>query len=421
MRDIRFRTTNYLPHQKTFFKSQHRQKALVSGYGGGKSFIFLRETLKNMIDLKRIENNLSNGWIVYPTYDLAEEIFVEPFTDLLDASRISYNYNKSKHRFDTECGTIKIFQLQKPQRIVGTNLTFIGFDEFDVESVKNCETAYRKALGRMRGSKETRLYIVTTPEGFKTTYDIFVKNQTSKKLLVQARTTDNPFLPPEYIESLYENYDERLVKQYVDGQFINITQGQIYYMFDRQLNKSEKELSFRHDINLVVDFNVNPMNWLIVQEFGDETHVVKEFSGRNTNTPEMAKRILEELGADEHIFVYGDYSGNSRDTRSRTTDYNIITEYIPNSKLRIKPNPPQLRRYNSMNSRLCNSKGARKLFVNIDKCPQLVMDLEQNSFKEGTREVDKSDDQRTHSAEALGYYVDYNFPILKPPRVSHRI
>lgn len=134
---IRISTAGYLPHQKEFFHSTARTLALVSGFGAGKTFIFLRKTLKNYL-LNVNNKGKSNGWIIYPTLQRADELFVEPFKELLDQSGINYKYNKSNMIFTSKYGTIRIYSLQTPKRLVGSELTFCGFDEFDVESIQNC-------------------------------------------------------------------------------------------------------------------------------------------------------------------------------------------------------------------------------------------------------------------------------------------
>ena len=70
----------------------------------------------------------------------------------------------------------------------------------DVESIANCDLAFKKAVGRLRGCDDAKLYIVTTPEGFKTTYKLFKKEH--KGELIKAKSTDNPYLPESYIEEL---------------------------------------------------------------------------------------------------------------------------------------------------------------------------------------------------------------------------
>ena len=404
--EFEFDTSSYLPHQKKFFNSKKRQKALVSGFGGGKSFIFIRETLKNHLTLKTA-SGLSNGWILYPTYDLAEEIFIQPFIEILEDAGIKYDYNISKHLFVTQHGRIKIYQLQKPQRIVGSNLTFVGIDEFDVESEKNCDMAYTKAIARLRGCDNPVFYIVTTPEGFKVTYRIFAENPMESKELVQAKTTDNPYLPESYIESLYESYDPKLIKQYIEGQFVNIAQGQVYYMFDRTLSGTDKEYDPKLGIDLCLDFNVDPMVWEVCQTTQDRSYYVDEILRHNTNTVEMAQAVADKYGKFTRYYLYGDYSGTGRDTRSRTTDYEIINQILPNCEMRVTPNPPVIDRTNAVNARLCNAKGERNLFINVKNCPHLTKDFEQVCYIEGKREIDKSNTERTHSSDAIGYREAY--------------
>ena len=48
------------------------------------------------------------------------------------------------------------------------------------------------------------------------------------------------------------------------------------------------------------------------------------------------------------------------------------------------------------------------------RCKGLIADLEQTVNKEGTREIDKSDKQRTHFTDGLRYAIDFEYPIIKP-------
>ena len=48
------------------------------------------------------------------------------------------------------------------------------------------------------------------------------------------------------------------------------------------------------------------------------------------------------------------------------------------------------------------------------KCKYLIKDLEQVVVKGMTRELDKSNTELTHFTDALGYFVDYEFPCRKP-------
>jgi hypothetical protein len=68
-------------------------------------------------------------------------------------------------------------------------------------------------------------------------------------------------------------------------------------------------------------------------------------------------------------------------------------------------------RINAVNARLCNSKGKRHLFINTKKCTHLTKDLEQVTYKEGKREIDKSNIERTHSSDNIGYMIEYKYSL----------
>ena len=66
---------DYLPHQWEFLISKKPINALVGGFGSGKTYAFLHKTFINHVT-KLNDNNVSNGWVIYPTYALAEELFI---------------------------------------------------------------------------------------------------------------------------------------------------------------------------------------------------------------------------------------------------------------------------------------------------------------------------------------------------------
>ena len=214
---------DYFPHQWEFIKSKKQINAYVGGFGSGKTHSFLHKTFINHITRKN-KDGISNGWIIYPTYSLAEDVFVPPFLDILREKGIEYNYNTSKHTIKTAYGNIRIFQMVKPDKIIGVSLSYCGFDEFDISSYRYCEVAFNKALGRMRDTEDPEIYICTTPEGMKYTYTLMVEKADDNKLLVRGKTKDNFYLPKSYLKLLEENYDKRLLKAYSLGEFVNLQQ-----------------------------------------------------------------------------------------------------------------------------------------------------------------------------------------------------
>lgn len=406
----------FLSHQFEFLTSNARILALVCGFGAGKTHAFLRKTLINHIFNVRDVDKKSNGWVLYPTLDLANELFVEPFKDLLGTMGIKFEFNASLGRFRTVYGWIKIYTLEQPGRMVGANLTFVGIDEFDTVKMTKALECYKKAIGRLRGNSNPQLYIVTTPEGFKATYNIFVENKKDSQKIIHAKTTDNHYLPDSYIELLEEQYDPKLLKAYLNGNFVNLTSGAVYYSFDRDLHVNEVDIPLdpNYPVNVCFDFNVFPYSVSWNQKYNDN-HIVflgEWVSKVHSNTQEACEALTKLLPRNIKVVVYGDASGRSGSAQSNVTNYQIINDVFGNYFEEViyrvpKSNPGVKDRINCFNNKLS------KNHVSFNKsCVKLIQDLEQVVWNEKGNELDKSNIERTHSSDGAGYFMVYEFPIL---------
>ena len=410
---------NYFPHQWDFLKKtgnpNARVSALVGGFGCGKTKIGLTKCLLSLINLQNPTLNKSNGLILYPTYSLSEEVFVEPFCRILEKASIPYDYNIAQHKFRTLFGNIKIYVTNQAHKIVGSNYTWCYIDEIDVESKRNAEIAVNKALGRLRGCEDAELFMTTTPEGFKFAHDFLVNKASPDKYGIHGRTEDNPYLPKSYIQSLKDNYDENLLKAYLNGQFVNLQKGICYNGFDRKRNIKECKYNPSQPIHVGIDFNVQPMACCIIQEQPnspqikviDEILLTQDGSG-DLLTERMMKTIKQKYPSRKY-YAYPDCTGSARHSSSRFSDIDLIRK--ANFMVYVRHiNPLVINRVNSMNNNL--SKGN----IIIDpKCKHLIRDLEQVVNKEGTREIDKtSHSELSHISDALGYYTDFKHPTTKP-------
>ena len=403
---------DYLPHQWEFITSKKQINALVGGFGSGKTYAFLHKTFINHIK-KRNDKDISNGWIIYPTYELAEELFVEPMKEIFERNGINYTYNIQKHKFTTPYGIMKIYQLQKPQRIIGAELTFIGFDEFDVESWKNCDIAYKKAIGRMRGSSDCEIYIVTSPEGFHYTHHQFVENDNDSKALIHGKTTDNVYLPDSYIDLLEQNYDKSMLQAYRDGEFVNISALSTYHSFERSKNVQKCEYDRSQPVRIGLDFNNDPMCSILFHPYKTEPKVrifdciSLSHQGQGDLLTSRICAVIKDKYPNHQYIVYPDASGFQRHTSAMFSDIDLLKQAGFKVNVR-KSNPPVTNRVNSVNKMLEGN-------IIIDpRCKALIQDLEKVTNKQGTRDIDKSNKLLTHMTDALGYAIEWEFPIIKP-------
>jgi len=110
--------------------------------------------------------------------------------------------------------------MEKPESIVGFKIARADVDELDTLPLRKAEHAWRKILARLRLNYDglNGADAATTPEGFKFTYQQWVKAIRDNPSLagmygmVQASTYDNESnLPDDYIPSLFATYPAQLV------------------------------------------------------------------------------------------------------------------------------------------------------------------------------------------------------------------
>lgn len=404
---------NFLPHQFEFLIDQTPITALVTGFGGGKTHVFLRKVLICHITKIRPTDGLSSGWVLYPTLDLANELFVEDFKLLLTSLDIKYEYNISLGRFKTKYGTIKVYTLETPERLVGGNLTFVGIDEFDTS--KKAEKCFKKAIGRLRGCDNPLFFIVTTPEGFGATYKIFVENKKKTQRIIQASTLNNPYLPKSYIDLLYDQYDPKMLKAYMEGKFVNLNSGSVYYAFDREKHVSIEDYDIDPNLplNICFDFNVYPysVSWNQIVNNENIRFLGEWVSKSHSSTEEACHNITKLLSKDLDVVIYGDASGRSGSANSTVTNYQIIDNIFRNHFKSVSYRVPKANGAVKDRINCVNSKLSKNHVTFNSTCSKLIQDLEQVVWNSNGTELDKSNIERTHSSDGAGYFFVWEYPI----------
>lgn len=191
-------------------------------------------------------------------------------------------------------------------------------------------------------------------------------------------------------------------------------------------------------ISLACDFNVDPMAWVIAQveedlqpEWFDTTslkmrdesssktiRILDEIYLPNSSTPAATNVFLDKIeamvprGQRVEVVIYGDASGHSRKTTT-ATDYRVIEEILERQgrftiSLRATRSNPGVRdRVTTVNNALLNAAGERRLLID-PKCKELKKDFMAMRWQRDVRgnptnDMDKSNPQRSHISDALGY------------------
>jgi hypothetical protein len=405
MDDVLQRIRNDLhPGQLAFVDDQTTSILGVSaGYGAGKT----RSLCAKAVHLA-MANQGFIGVVLEPTGPLIRDIWMSDFDDFLEAYDIPYTFRASplpEYNLHLPGGDTKILcrSFENWQRIIGINAAWILADEIDTVNPAIANKAFPKILGRLRSGNVRQFAAASTPEGFRWMWQTFASEDgkgREDRRLIRMRTQDNPYLPPDFIERMQANYDPQLLRAYLDGEFVNLTTGQVYDRFDRAKHVSGQcpDIS-REPLRIGVDFNVGNMSAVIAIRVGKSLYVVDEISGAH-DTDALAQKIKAHY-PDHKIYVYPDASGGNRSTNATQTDIAILESYGMSNQS-PKANPPVRDRVAAVQALLENGKGEVRLKI-AASCVKTIECLELQSYTEkGDPDKDAGYD---HMNDALGYLI----------------
>ena len=390
------------PGQLAFVEDQETQIiGLSAGYGAGKT----RSLCAKAVQLA-INNQGFTGAVMEPTAPLIRDIWQNDFETFLENYGIPSTQRQSplpEYILHLPEGDSRILcrSFENWSRIIGLNLAWVLADEIDTVAPSIADRAFPRILARLRSGNQRQFGVASTPEGFRWMWNTFGSNEAQKKTdrkLIKMRTYDNPHLPQDFITRLEENYEKGLLQAYLNGEFCNITTGQVYDRFNRTVHVTDTLPDITDEpLRIGIDFNIGNMNAVIGIAIGDKLLVVDEIK-ESHDTDSMAQEIKRRY-PQQKIYVYPDASGGNRSTNASKTDIQILESYgfINQSAL---SNPPVRDRVNSVQRLLENGKGQIRLQIH-SSATKVIECLELQSYTEkGDPDKDAGYD---HMNDALGY------------------
>lgn len=421
---------NLLPAQRKFFEIDHNFGTDVAlyqgGYGSGKTW---SGSLLGILLALRYPG--IRGLVGAQTYTLLRDTTLQSYFEHIEAMGLNTKYIKSESKLIFDNGSEILFRhLEEDDKLKSLNLGFVEIEEMsDVPYA-----TFKMLLGRLRQRKRPewknfryRLFGHTNPESSRGwIYENFASNPQENFRRILAPTTENIYLPKEYIETMRKSYNEDYFKMYVLGQDIDFAQGLVTKHFVK--DKQVKELVFneKYPIHVTCDFNVDPMCWYICQHYDGNVYVLKELVNTNTSTA-LSTRILAEVLTNyknHSIIINGDSSGDYNTTKG--ADYIIMRNELKqlgftNVEVRVLPkNPPIEYRINCWNNIIYGPDKEPHLFIH-PSCRYLLYNIENLEVEPGTSKPKKvstgrmkSDDFAKfliHPIDAVSYLICLYYPI----------
>ena len=416
--------------QQEVFDCPTRFRILVAGRRFGKTYLAVAEALRvALLPNRRI-------WYVGPNDKQTKRLVWELLKQL---TRYLWSKGPSEvdMRIDLANGsTIFVSGTFRPSSLRGEGIDLVIIDEFASVHADAWAQVFRPSLADRKG----RALLMGTPMGHNHFYDLVQRALTRPNWRVFYFTTaEGEVVDAEELAEAKGDMDIETFRQEFEGEFTSASVNRTYSAFDRLVNVKPLEFQALYPLIWSLDFNVNPMSMLLMQNIDDEVHVLQEIIVPDATTEAACTRFHQQVNlyasrvpAYQHplsVKVYGDASGSQRRTSAANTDWGIVTNFFNPWKgyytatiMTAKTNPAVRDRVNCVNARLHNALDDVRLFIN-PQCRELIRDLEQVSWaldKHGrvTSDLDKSDRARTHTSDALGYYVSQEFNLL--PKMGHQ-
>lgn len=226
-----------MPVHAPFHKSAAYERAMFGAFGSGKTYAVCAEAIAWCLEQPGIRGAIAR--LTIPSLrDTTEPIFFELLPpEIVAAGKISRSGGHVS-QFTFPNGSVVYFRsLDDPQKWRSMNLGFLVYDEANEVP----EDTYMQLKSRVRQrdiTAEARLagytheitrrgiWLATNPSGHDWLWRYFVDKPEGDRVFFKSTSLQNPFLPPEYVDSLL-SYPEAWVRRYVLCSFDDFA-GSIY-------------------------------------------------------------------------------------------------------------------------------------------------------------------------------------------------
>lgn len=347
---------------------------------------------------------------IAPTYKMAKMVFWEPLKRMIPR-RYVWKKNESDLSITLlNSSRIMLLGMEDPDSQRGPGLDDAVFDEYADIPPEAWEEVIRPALA----DKEGTAAFLGTPKGYNHFYDLYLKGLPGHEdfgewASFSFTTAQGGRVKKTEIEKAKRDLDIRVFRQEFEASFETLS-GRVYDNFVRATwpkgNIDPHIIDLGGQLVVGMDFNINPMTAVIMQECRGWPQVLDEIELPTSNTEEMAQALKRKYPG-RTIVVCPDASGDSRHTSSPMgqTDFTILQSH----GFRIeagRANPMVVDRINNTQSLLCGGTGMRRVTIH-PRNKALIKALEGLTWKldtsgRSTNLVNKSQGL-DHIADAFGY------------------
>ena len=403
------------PKASAVFADPARFTMATCGRRFGKSYMAVAKALHVALSKPR-----ANVLLIAPTYEMAKATLWRTLTDLVPDSWIQKRLDSTLEVQLTNGSRVECKSGDRPDRLRGRSLDFVCLDEAAYLTAPLWFEVLRPALSDREGGA----LFTTTPAGLVQSWfaDLWegAGQESSSWGRHQYTTIDGGWVSEKEVCEARAMLDPRTFRAEYEASFEAPT-GRVFPDFTDENITEEAEDDGFDALKIGIDFNVATLPAIICRIVGDELWVLDEVTLHNQTTEHLGRAIRAKY-PDRFLKAFPDPTGGARKTAAAdacTTDHSLLEKAgIPVYERRT---PYAIRdKYQAMNWLIQSASGRRRLKVN-PRCRDLIRDLKFMVYREGTDQPDKSDPERSHHSDALGYCVLGAMKPLMPTKYQTRM
>lgn len=400
-----------LPKQAEFHASQAKYRLYAGGFGSGKTLCGCQEAIQ--LALRYPNNFILIGAQTYTNLrDTTQRTFLEVVPEpVLKGGSLSYAFNKSENALTFENGSVVIFRsMDEPNKYKSLNLGAFYIDEL----TEIPEEVWLMLESRLRRNTVPRRtgFATTNPEGGSWVYEKFVLKNRNKDLYAyfQAPTTENVYLPEDYVQGLLESYSESWVKRYIYADWTAF-EGQVFPEFEPRFPYvvPHKEPDPSWPIYCGIDHGIhNPTAavWGAVNPRNGDIYIFQEYYKRD-ELVETHANTIKFMSKDYPVYAY--FIDPSTQNRSAVTGKSVRGAYLEHGLPVTLANNDVLAGIHRVAAQLKkHPDGTPKLTIS-EKCVHLIEELSQYRWEKNRNpeknEPEKPHPYKDHSVDALRYMI----------------
>jgi hypothetical protein len=272
------------------FRSDRRFRVLVAGRRFGKTFLALVELCQAAWGPGRL------AWYVGPTIRMAKSNCWKALKKMTQPYWASPP-NETELRIELiSGGTICVKGADNYDSLRGRGLDFLVMDKYACIAPQAWTEALRPALADRIG----KALFIGTPQEFNHVHELYESAQSHLDWKTfQFTTAQGGNVSPEELQNAAKQLDDRIYRQEFEARFLTLGVGRAYYAFDRTQNVGSLGLSPQIPLYWSLDFNMNPLCFVLAQVHNGAVYVLDEMILPDSNTLAPCEEFLSRTAVAE--------------------------------------------------------------------------------------------------------------------------